>query len=223
MLTHHCQHSHVDLWLAMLEFVTLSWFCCINVVLYHNQKSERHGSGNLAGQVIELPTLLKSPLINNMFIRVVKIYWRVLYMVQHFQFTLSQQLTFCCFVSSFLLTKCVENRGISNSISLFQSLVLDYRCLMFPASSSSSHLVHLLGCNCPPQLYRQAVKEQFLQPVGRQYKVTKLSTQMVFQYHRFISHSNIELNCQEHVGLQLMLYCQHAVLQSTQSFIQPTI
>jgi hypothetical protein len=84
MLTHHCQHSHVDLWLAMLEFVMLSWFCCINAVLYRNQKSERHGSGNLAGQVIELLTLLKSPLINNMFIRVVKIYWRVLYMVQHF-------------------------------------------------------------------------------------------------------------------------------------------
>ena len=49
MLTHHCQRPHSDLRFVMLEFITVSWFCCINVVLYHphNQQSQRH-----VGQVI---------------------------------------------------------------------------------------------------------------------------------------------------------------------------
>lgn len=55
-----------------------------------------------------------------------------------------------------------------------------------------SHLVHLLGCS-RPWLYRWIIKIRvILWPVEHYQRITKLSTQMVFQYHRSTSHSQLK-------------------------------
>lgn len=64
--------------------------------------------------------------------------------------------------------------------------------LCFLLALALSHLVHLLGCS-RPRLYRWIIKIRvILWLVGHYQRITKLSTQMVFQYSRSTSHSQLE-------------------------------